>query len=370
VTAHPLEQRLARARGLLKEEGVEALVSFGAADCRYLTGFTGEAVAVVLTGAETILISDSRFTIQAAEEAPGVRLVLSGDGRDDQIPEVLGESVLGKGDYFPVTGFDPEHLTVKRWEHLRELMEKAVGVRWKLTAGLVERCRLVKFSDEVEAMRLAGRMAAQAFAHLETIPVVGRSERDVALDLEVFLRRQGSEGVAFPFIVAAGPRGAMPHAEASAAAIEPGGLLVVDIGAVVDGYASDITRTYATGTVTADLAKAYELVREAQALSVSAIRPGISGREVDRVARSHLESGDMAALFVHSLGHGVGLEVHEGPRLSSLSDDVLEAGMVVTVEPGVYLPGQAGIRIEDTVLVTAGGVDILTEWPRDLRTLS
>lgn len=370
MTAHPLEQRLTRARGLLREEGIEALVSFGVADCRYLTGFTGEAAAVVLTGTESILISDSRFTIQAAEEAPGAKLFLSGDGRDDQIPEILRECLQGMGGRVPTVGFDPDHLTVKRWEHLRGLLEKAGTVRWKLTGGLVERCRLVKFPDELEAMRVAGRMAAQAFAYLETIPVVGRSERDVALDLEVFLRRQGSEGVAFPFIVAAGPRGAMPHAEASAAIVEPGGLVVLDIGAVVDGYASDITRTFATGTVAADLARAYELVREAQALAVAAIRPGLSGREVDGLARNHLEAGDMAALFVHSVGHGVGLEVHEGPRLSSRSDDVLEAGMVVTVEPGVYLPGQAGIRIEDTVLVTAEGADILTEWPRGLRTLS
>lgn len=370
MTVRLLEQRLARARSLLEQEGLHALVSFGAADCRYLTGFTGEAVAVVLTDTELILVSDSRFTVQAAEEAPEARLVLAGDGDDAQIPEILRESSLGRSDGLALAGFDPDHLTVKRWEHLRHLLESAGSVQWKLTGGLVERCRRVKFPDELDALRLAGRMAVQAFAYLETIPVVGRSERDVALDLEVFLRRHGSEGVAFPFIVAAGPRGAMPHADASGALVEPGGLLVLDIGAVAAGYTSDITRTYATGELDPDLVRAYELVREAQALAVAAIRPGISGRHVDGVARSHFQAGDVADLFVHGLGHGVGLEVHEGPNLSSHSDDVLEEGMVVTVEPGLYLPGQAGIRIEDTVIVTPEGAEILTEWPRGLRTLS
>ncbi|MFH0916814.1 MAG: aminopeptidase P family protein [bacterium] len=370
MTVRSLEERLARARSLLQEEGVGALVSFGAADCRYLTGFTGKAAAVVLTGSELILVSDSRFTVQAAEEAPEARFVLTGDAGDDLIAEILSEGALGKSDGLAVAGFEPDHLTVKRWEHLRPLLESGGSVRWKLIGGLVERCRRVKFSDELEAMRLAGQMAAQAFAYLETMPVVGRSERDVALELEVFLRRQGSEGAAFPFIVAAGPRGAMPHAEASPAVVEPGGLLILDIGAVVDGYASDMTRTYATGEVDPDLVRTYELVREAQALAVAAIRPGVSGREVDGVARNRFQAEDMADLFVHSLGHGVGLEVHEGPNLSSRSDDVLEVGMVVTVEPGLYLPGRAGIRIEDTVIVTPEGAEILTEWPRGLRTLS
>jgi len=370
MTARRLLPRLARARALLEEEGLAALVSFGAADCRYLTGFTGEAIAVVLTGSESILLTDSRFTTQAAHEAPGTKLVICGTGRDDQIPEILSERLREEGDDVSLAGFDFDYLTVKRWEHLRELLDAAGGLKWKLVDGLVQRCRLLKFPDELEALRLAGLMATRAFAYLETIPVVGRSERDVALDLEVFLRRQGSEGVAFPFIVAAGPRGAMPHGAPSTAVIEPEALLVVDVGAVVDGYASDITRTYATGSVGPDLTRAYELVREAQARAVAALRPGVSGREVDGVARSHLEAGGMSDLFVHSLGHGVGLDVHEGPNLSARSDDVLEAGMVVTVEPGVYLPGRAGIRIEDTVVITPGGAEILTEWPRDLRTLS
>jgi Xaa-Pro aminopeptidase len=364
-----LEQRLARVRQLLVDESLDALVSFGSADCRYLTGFSGEAVGVVLTADESVLLSDARFTVQAAEESPEARFVLACDGRDELIVEVLGYMARARGDGTVVAGFDPYHLTVKRWELLRELLDNTGSIRCKLAGGLVERCRRVKFQEELQAMRSAGRLVVQAFAYLETVPVVGRSERDVSLDLEVFLRRRGSEGVAFPFIVAAGARGAMPHADASAAIIEPGQLLILDIGAVVDGYASDITRTYATGLVSSHLARAYEVVREAQALAVAAVRNGVGGKELDRIARSHLEAAGLADHFVHSLGHGVGLEVHEGPGLSSRSDDTLETGMVVTVEPGVYFTGEAGIRIEDTVVVGTEGPEILTECPRDLRCL-
>ena len=344
-------------------------MSFGSADCRYLTGFTGEPVGAVLTAGESMLISDARFTIQAAEESPETRFVLAGDGRDELIVEVLGDMVRERGGGTIVVGFDPDHLTVKRWERLRELLENTESIQHRFATGLVERCRRVKFQDELEAMRSAGRLAAEAFAYLETIPVVGRSERDVSLDLEVFLRRGGSEGVAFPFIVAAGERGAMPHADASAAIIAPDRLLVLDIGAVVDGYASDITRTYATGPVSPRLAQAYEVVREAQALAVEAVKNGITARQLDGIARGHLEAAGLGDYFVHSVGHGVGLEVHEGPGLGSRSDDTLETGMVVTVEPGVYFTGEAGIRIEDTVVVGSDGPEILTECPRDLRFL-
>ena len=364
-----LEQRLTRVRQLLVDESLDALVSFGPSDCRYLTAFTGDAVGVVLTADESVLISDARFTIQAAEESPEARFALAGDGRDELIVEVLADMAREREDGTVVAGFDPDHVTVRRWERLRQLLENTGSIRSELAGGLVERCRRVKFQDELEAMRTAGRLVVEAFAYLETIPVVGRSERDVSLDLEVFLRRKGSEGVAFPFIVAAGARGAMPHADASAAIIEPGQLLVLDIGAVVDGYASDITRTYATGSVSPHLVQAYEVVREAQALAVAAVRNGIACRELDRIARDRLEAAGLGDRFVHSLGHGVGLEVHEGPGLSSRSDDTLETGMVVTVEPGVYFAGEAGVRIEDTVVVEAEGSEIITEWPRDLRFL-
>jgi len=362
-----VDRRVERVRRSMDSQELAALIAFAPADCRYLTGFTGEAAAVVVTRNDLALVSDSRFTVQAAEEVPHTRLLLSDNGSDDVLIDFLLQSPA-MCDQSQTIGIESGHLTVKRWERLRQqLDEKNFG--WRLVDGLVEQARRIKFADELEAMRAAGALTASVMTHLESIPVVGRTERDIALELELYLRRRGSEGIAFTFIVAAGPRGAMPHGEASDAVIPPDALLVVDLGSVVDGYASDLTRTYATGDVTEELRAAYEAVMVAQAEAVAAVRAGIACRDVDKVARDRLASAGLADLFVHSLGHGVGLEIHEGPSLSSRSDDVLEAGMVVTVEPGVYLPGRGGVRIEDSVLVTSEGAEILTECPRELRRL-
>ncbi len=365
--AQSVEMRVERVRRYMESEGLAALVALAPADCRYLTGFTGEAAAVVVTLDDLALISDSRFTVQAAEEVPHTRLLLSDNGRDDPVVDFLSQTLPPRHDG-PTIGIESGRLTVKRWEGLRAQLD-GERLAWRLMDGLVERARRVKFADELEIMRAAGALTASVMAHLESIPVVGRTERDVALELELYLRRRGSEGIAFTFIVAAGPRGAMPHGEASDAVIPPDALVVVDLGARVHGYASDLTRTYATGQVTDELRAAYEAVRTAQAEAVAAVRAGVACREVDKIARDHLAAEGLGDLFVHSLGHGVGLEIHEAPSLSSRSDDVLEVGMVVTVEPGVYLPGRGGVRIEDTVVVTSEGAEILTECPRELRYL-
>lgn len=366
------DKRLDRVRGSMKAEGASALMVFAPADCRYLTGFTGEAASVVVTMDDLALVTDSRFTVQAAEEIPGTRVLIADDGRDEPVGRFLSESLSSEAGAapspLPLVAVDAGRLTVMRWERLRTMLEQN-NLGWKLVEGLVEKARSTKFADELVAMRAAGSLAASAFAYLETLSVVGRTERDVALDLELFLRRSGSEGVPFSFIVAAGPRGAMPHGEASHSVIEKGQLVVFDIGAVIDGYASDITRTYATGPLDQELRDVYESVRGAQAAAMAAASSGVSCKELDKIARDHLAEAGMADRFVHSLGHGVGLEIHEGPGVGPRSTEVLEEGMVVTIEPGVYLPGHGGVRVEDSVVVTASGVEVLTEYPRDLRTL-
>jgi Xaa-Pro aminopeptidase len=368
VTSHP-DDRIVRVRERMIGGGLDALVLLSKADCRYLTGFTGEAASVCVTPDEVVLFTDPRFTVQAQEQASDARIVIYSSGRDDLLPGVLEETLRRGGRARSVVGVDPTYLTVKRWDHLRPLLEGA-DVEWRLVDGLVEGCRQVKSSAELSAIRASAELVSQTFGYLEGIAVVGRTELDVSLDIEVHLRRNGSEGIAFPFIVAGGPRGAMPHAEPSARVIEPRELVVFDIGAVVDGYASDISRTYATGPLDRDLVEAYEAVRDAQAAAVAAARAGIPSRDLDSVARDRLATANLAEYFVHSLGHGVGLEVHEGPTLSLRSDDLLEPGMVVTIEPGVYLPERAGIRIEDTVIIHEDHAEIITEWPRDLRFLS
>lgn len=361
--------RLDRLRSFIEKDGLTALVTFGQADCRYLTGFTGEAAAVCVSLDSCVLLTDPRFTIQAAEQAPAAEVVVSTNGRDELLPQILQQVKNATDVRGPTVGIDPTHLTVKRWDALRPLLADG-GIEWRFASGMVEICRRVKFPEELEAMRRSAALVTKAFAYLEQSGVVGRSEREVALDLEMLLRRQGSDGVAFDFIVASGARSAMPHAEPSEAIIEAGELIVFDIGTVVDGYASDITRTYATGPLPEDLVRAYDEVRRAQEAAVKAVRAGVRCSEVDQVARDHLAKAGLADVFVHSLGHGVGLEVHEEPTLGMRSQAVLEAGMVVTVEPGVYLADRGGVRIEDTVLVLDDGAEILTDWPRELRFLS
>ena len=361
--------RLQRVRQRMAREGLTAIITLGKADCLYLTGFTGEAASVCVTEGDMVLFTDPRFTVQAEQEAPLARLEIFTEGRDDLLPGVLEELLQSEGGDQQVVGIDPTYLTVKRWDNLRPLLEQA-GLQWKLVGDVVESCRQVKFPDELEAMRASATLVTSAFEYLESSRVIGRTELDVALDVEMFLRKNGSEGVAFPFIVATGARGAMPHAEASDAMIQAGQLIVFDLGTVVGGYASDVTRTYAAGPIDEELRTAYLLVQEAQAAAVAAARAGVPCKALDAVARDYLAEGGLADRFVHSLGHGVGLEVHEAPNVSLRSQAVLESGMVVTIEPGVYFPGQGGIRIEDTVVITEDGAEILTDWPRELRFLS
>jgi Xaa-Pro aminopeptidase len=359
--------RLDRLRILLKAQGLDALVVFSRPNCRYLTGFTGEAGAVIVAPDEVVLITDSRYTIQAVEQAPGSRVALVNDYPDDPVAFLLAELV--DVDDSLVVGFECEHLSVKRWEKLQAAVGGSRSITMQTADGLVERCRAVKTPAEVDAIRMASVLTTRGLRHLERMKVVGRSEQEVALELETWLRRNGSDGIAFPFIVASGARAAKPHAEPSPAVIGSEELVVVDMGACVHGYASDITRTYCTGPVDRGLEEAYHLVLEAQKVARAAVRPGLSCRELDLVARDFFEQHGKGQLFGHGLGHGVGLEVHEAPHIGSRSDDVLEEGMVVTIEPGLYLPDKGGIRIEDTVLVGKDRGEVLTLWPRELRRL-
>lgn len=364
-----LQQRVERLRQRLASEELTSLVVIGAADCRYLTDFTGEASSVLVSENEVVLFTDARFTVQAEEQSPAVRAVIAAGGRDEQLPEVLweilGHSEVGRRE---VVGIDSTYLTVRRWEHLRAILDER-GVVWRMVEGIVESCREVKFADEVQAIREAGRLATSVFAYLENTSVIGKTEKQVALDIEVFLRSNGSEGLAFPSIVACGERASMPHAEPSGSVIEEGQVVVFDIGAVIRGYASDITRTYSTGDIDPQLSQAYQAVLEAQQLAVAGARAGVTCKNLDEIARRRLEADDLEDYFVHSLGHGVGLEVHEGPTVSQRSESVLEPGMVITIEPGVYLPGIGGIRIEDTVVIGDKDAEVLTPWPRGLRRL-
>ena len=345
-------------RGLAAEE-LAALMVFDPHNVRYLTGFTGSAGVVIVRPDEVLLVSDFRYRLQAAAQAPGARFIEP----DDQLRDVLPSLLAGLD---AAMGVEPGRLTVEQWRRLESAFEE---VPHRFVEGIVERLRMIKEPAEVEAIRQAAAIVVGVLDHLREMAVVGRTEREVALDLEMWVRTHGSEAVPFPYIVATGPRGAMPHAETSDAVLRSGDLLVVDIGAQVDGYASDVTRTYAIGPVGAAERALHALVLEAQEAARHVARAGMTCAELDKVARGVIVAAGKGDLFKHGLGHGVGLDVHEEPRVSSRSADVLRAGMVVTIEPGVYVPNVGGVRIEDTVLITETGIEVLSECDRGLAEL-
>jgi Xaa-Pro aminopeptidase len=342
-----------RLAGRLPEREVDLLLVTNLVNVRYLTGFGGTNGAC-LCGADTrILFTDFRYTERAEEEVEEWEVVTV---TDDWLGGIA-ERLAGR------TGFEDDHLTVRT---LRRLEEKLEGVELIPSAGAVEGLRRVKDEAELDAIAAASELADEIWRWSLGRGLAGKSEREVARGAEARIRELGGEP-SFPTIVAAGPNGALPHAEPGERKIEKGELVVFDMGAVVDGYCSDGTRTFATGEPGEHARDVYELVRVAQAAALEAISVGTGGEALDQVARAHIDEAGQGDRFGHGLGHGVGLEVHEAPRLSPRSKDVLEAGEVVTIEPGVYLPGEFGVRIEDLVVVTEGGHRNLSGMPKELQ---
>jgi len=345
----------------LAERELDGLLVTGLVNLRWLTGFTGSNAAAVVgrDGALLRFLTDFRYLTQSADEV------------DDAWEREIGADLLE----LAVTrlpagklGFDHAQMSVK--EHARLLGLLPDGVELVPAGGLLEDLRAVKDAEELEKIRAAATLADEALEDVLTRGLAGRTERDVAIDLEFTMRGLGAEGVSFPPIVAGGAHGALPHAVPRDVAIAPGTLVVVDWGAQLDGYASDCTRTFATGELDPRDAEIYAIVLRAQEASLAAARPGPTGRQVDAVARDIIEAAGHGEHFGHGLGHGVGLEVHEGPRLSKTGETALVAGMVVTVEPGIYVPGAVGVRIEDLVAVTADGNEVLNTMPKALRTVA
>jgi Xaa-Pro aminopeptidase len=344
----------------LAERELDALVVTDLTNVRYLTGFTGSNGICVVGREQRDFITDFRYVEQVQREVQGFDRV---QGRQDLLGDVA-ERLGGR------VGFEDQHMTVRTHKRLGELVGDEVEL--VPAGGMVERLRAVKSPDEIALIRAAAALADGIYEYARERGIVGRSEREVAVDLEREMRERGAEEPSFPSIVAAGPNGALPHASPGADEIRPGQLVVIDMGCRLDGYCSDCTRTFATGGELSDEAReVYDLVLRAQLESLAAVRAGAVCREVDGVARSIIEDAGHGERFGHGLGHGVGLEVHEAPRLSRLApeDARLQAGNVVTVEPGVYLPGELGVRIEDLVVVTDEGCEILSGFPKELVTV-
>jgi Xaa-Pro aminopeptidase len=339
------------------ERELDSLLVNDLINVRWLTGFTGSnGLALVGPGLQ-LFVTDFRYVEQAQEQVP--EAFEKARGKAELVKEAVGR-MSGR------VGFDDAHVTVRQLRRLEELVPE--GVELVPAGGLVEELRSVKDAAEVEAMRAATALADEVFAEIAERGLAGRTEYEVAVDAEVGFRRRGASGPSFAPIVAGGPHGALPHAEPRHVAIEPDTLVVVDMGCILDGYCSDCTRTYASGeNISAEMREVYDLVLRAQLAALDAVRPGAGGKAVDSVARDLIAAAGRGDQFGHGLGHGVGLEIHEDPRLSQSADDTpLKAGQAVTVEPGVYVPGGFGVRIEDLVIVRDGAPDILTGFTKDL----
>jgi Xaa-Pro aminopeptidase len=343
----------------LEGAGIDLMLITNLVNLRYLTGFTGSN-GLALVGPNTrIFVSDFRYLEQA-----GVEVDKSFDrvtASQDLVADLAG--LLPDGELR--LGFESEHTSVARHAALRELLPERVEP--VPVTQLVERLRAVKDEHEIKLMTEATRIADDAFEALLAGGLAGRTERDLAVALEHDMRLRGASAPSFSSIVAAGPHGALPHAQPRDVAIKQGELVVIDWGAVFDGYCSDCTRTVAVGEIGAEAREAYELVRRAQLEGLDAVRAGGDGKAIDRVVRDIIDGAGHREHYGHGLGHGVGLEIHEAPNLSLRSTSTLAAGNAVTVEPGVYLPGKFGIRIEDLVVVGVDGIRILTSLPKALR---
>src|SRR4051794_16006015 len=345
ATTHPTASRAERVTDVLRERDLHALLVTSLPNVRWLTGFTGSSgAAVVGTDGTRRFVTDFRYLTQSAEQLD-----------DSWSREISSDLLEGIARQLPDEGqlrlgFDDVSMSVRNREKIGRLVRE--GIELVPAGGAIEALRVVKDPDELDRVRAAAKLADDALGEVLSRGLAGRTERDVALDLETTMRRMGAEAVSFPPIVAAGEHGARPHAEPRDVEIPAGTMVVVDWGAQLDGYASDCTRTFATGDVDPRDREVYDLVLRAQEAALAAVRPGPTGKEVDAVARAIIDDAGHAEHFGHGLGHGVGLEVHEGPRLSKQGQEALGAGMVVTVEPGVYVPGAVGGGSGGPVLLT------------------
>ena len=344
----------------MASDGLDALAVSSLPNIRYLTGFSGTSALVLVTGGAVEFLSDFRYRDQARDEVGGLaRIGIEPGGLWERLFKLLPDH-----GGVSVVGYEAHVLTARE---AATLADPARPWAFRAAGELVEALRAVKSPEEVAAIRAAGAVATGALAEAVRQVRPGQTEMEIAAALEGALRRHGSEWYPFPTIVASGPRSALPHARTSGRVVAPGEFLLLDFGAVVDGYCSDVTRTFVVGAPpTVDQAAAYGLVQRAQRAALDGLRAGLTGRQGDALAREVIAVAGQGDAFGHSLGHGVGLEVHEAPRLAQTAAETLATGMVVTVEPGVYLEGWGGVRIEDDVVLGEGGATTLTEFPRDL----
>jgi len=339
----------------------DALLVSHLPNIRYLCGFTGSAGLLLLEESGSIFFTDVRYDTQGREEVKGAKVVIARKALLTELAEWMeAHRKRARG---RAIGIEAEHLTVAEKKRLANLLPS--GVRLRDATSLVERARMVKDDEELRLIRAAVRLGATLFDRALEVLRPGVREADVAAEMEYAARLAGAEEMSFPTIIASGARSALPHGRATQQAIAPGGFVVCDFGVILAGYCSDQTRTVWVGAPSTQAQDAYSAVKGAQEAAIAAIQPGVSVGEVDAAARKVLRKAGLGRYFTHSTGHGVGLEIHEAPRVAAGQKEILKPGMVITIEPGVYFPGKWGVRIEDMVAVREGGCEVLTPTSKD-----
>ncbi|EIW01265.1 M24 family metallopeptidase [Thermoanaerobacter siderophilus] len=350
-----MNKRLQNLRELMKEKDIEAFVIYKFVNVTYITGFTGDDSVALVTHNKAIFITDGRYTEQAQKEVKDFEVIEHKTGIKEVLKEYIKTLEIKK------LAFE-ENISYGQYRELKELLE----IELIPQANLVETLRMVKDEEEIENIKKAQNITDRAFEHLLKFIKVGMTEKEVALELEYFMKKQGAEDLSFDTIVASGKRSSLPHGKASEKVIEKGDFVTIDFGCKVGGYCSDMTRTIVMGKASEKQKEIYNIVLEAQQKAIDNIRAGITSKEADLLARSVIEEKGYGQYFSHSLGHGVGLEVHEAPSLSFKKEEILKEGAIVTVEPGIYIPDFGGVRIEDMVLLKEDGVINLTKSPKYL----
>jgi Xaa-Pro aminopeptidase len=356
-----------RLQDSLSTHRIDALLVTHPANLRYLCGFTGSSGALLVTEKKAVFITDGRYTEQARAEVRTAQIVIARQG-----PLAAAAAWLSthqkKGRRVPQKiGIESEHMTVAARSRLARLLPS--GFRLREAPALIEQARMMKDEDEIACLRSAVLLGASLFDYALEVIRPGIREAEVAAEMEYAARQAGAEAMSFETIIASGERSALPHGRASQAAIPGEGFVVCDFGVILSGYCSDMTRTVYVGRPSAEASGVYQAVKQAQHAAVDAVGPGISVREIDCAARKSLQKNGLARYFTHSTGHGVGLEIHEAPRVATGQTEILQPGMVITIEPGVYVPGKWGVRIEDMVVVTESGCEVLTPTGKDLVTI-
>lgn len=347
--------KMKNVRAKLRDSKCDSLLVTSPETIRYFTGFTGSEALLLLTESKRFLLVDSRYTNQARGECKTTRVIESGD----KIKEIV-RSARKWG--VRRVGFEPERLTIAQYRELK----KTGAISLKALPEGLEKIRSLKNPDEIRLLKKSAAISSRSFLEMINEIKAGVEERTIALLLEFRIRKNGAEAAPFPFIVASGPRGALPHGVASGKRIRKGELVTIDYGAIYQGYCSDETCTVIIGKPTEKQKRIYQVVKEAHDQALGVVRPGVKAHKIDSVARRTIEKAGLGKYFGHGIGHGVGLAVHEGPRIAPRREERIEEGMVFTIEPGVYIPGWGGVRIEDMVWVTSQGCELMSSVPKEL----